>query len=83
MKLKREEKLSVMHQGSGSAEGIRKMRKKAAWLCVKIEILEVRAKLTCWRCQEDPGSMKPKRVKPEHTMQRTQEGVRGRGSGGG
>lgn len=68
-------KLSARHQGNGSAEEVRQMRKKEARICVKIESLEVRADLTCWRCQGDPGSMKPKRVKPEYTMQRKRMGA--------
>lgn len=45
VQLRYKEKLSCMHQGSRAAERVRKMRKTEAGACVKIESLEVRAKL--------------------------------------
>lgn len=70
MELRREEKLSAMHQGNRASEEVKKMREKEAQICVQIESLEVRAAPTCWRCREDPESMTPKSQARAH---RTEE----------
>lgn len=45
VEVKKKKKLSTTHQGSRAAEKVRKRRTKEARVCVKIEFLEVRAKL--------------------------------------